>query len=832
MGPKATPRRQPSRESRFPRPPEPAASQPRDHLPHEDGPHESRRVEVETPAVAAAESMRAPPRRQPSRVSRNLRAPEPLSPGEDPQNSDERHEANRDDTFPSVSDEAIASTDPAGDTASGHTIVNARPHSPMATSRKPGERLASLSGNGSRPSGDDNSTLSPDTLAKKLKFQPKSALRRSKEEREATERQEAARLQARLAASGPSTSSLSSRGDYPSRGSARAGPISNRWQSERYAGAGASGFLGGATPAEDKRQREATLSRGRGGGHTLMLSRQTREATAKDDTTKVKKEPGQTKAKGKADDKDEDGDVVMGSSGKRKSARVKKEQPQSIHEESDDDLFELGPHSRRINIERINLVSDDELSGSSSGTNGEGKGKERDRTPRSLGSSLMRPIRIDRREHVERVVGVNTEASSAASAKIRKRAKAEGITQEDLSLHQGTDLRISGTGKSKGKRRGRDVEFIKNERVWQGVYQDDEDVDGPVTIKQEPNGTENAMIIDAEHLQGTALSQDLLRGKADTTNQSDTVNRQPGTTPAPDAPNGRKRRRKPKDPKISKERRPNFQTEEDRKEWEIAQEDIAILSEELRGATAVDKQGSDTAMDTDSKDKMTSPKRDEQIKGRKEGLVYLFQLPPLLPELHDPLKPPKQPDPPPTKEEKSQEKQESKDDAAKPGDQKTPTNIKSEETSIKIDPDAPTLPSSISKLKHAIAPSGVTSADSIALVPGTIGTISLGADGKPSAIWSRTLKMELGRATDYGALQELVLMKSRNVEVERGGRRRKRDKKVSQKEWRTGFKEEKAWAVGQPPPIGMRMGCDWGWLFGENLKRKAKGKRGKKKMLG
>ncbi|KAL8971099.1 MAG: hypothetical protein Q9183_001212 [Haloplaca sp. 2 TL-2023] len=772
--------------------------------------------------------MKDPPRRQPSRASRKLRPPEPLSPGEEPQNSDQRHGATKEDILPSVSDEATAGTEQSGDTASGHTIGNARPHSPMAPSHKPGELLASLPGIGSRRSGDAISTLSPDTPAKKLKFQPKSALRRSKEEREATERQEAARLQARLEASGPSTSNLSSRGDHSSRASGRAGPISNRWQSERYAGAGASGFLGGATPAEDKRQREAAWTRGRGGGHTLMLNRQPRENTAKDATTKVKKEPGQRKAKANTDDKDDDGDVVMGSSGKRKSARVKKEQPESIHEESDDDLFELGPHSRKINIERINLVSDDELSGSGSDANEKGKSKERDRTPRSLGSSLMRPIRIDRHEHVERVVGVNTEASSAASAKIRKRAKAKGMTQEDLSLHQGADLRVNGTGKSKGKRRGRDVEFIKNERIWQGVYQDDEDVDGPVTIKQEPKETEDEMVIEDERLQGTALSQDLLRGDSGITNQNDTINKQSGTTSAPDAPKGRKRRRKARIPKISKERRPNFQTEEDRKEWEIAQEDIAVLREELRGATAVDKQGSDTAMNTDSKDKMTSPKREEQVGGRNEGLVYLFQLPPLLPDLHDPLNPPRKSDPLPAKEEKSQEKKESKDDVSKPDDSKNSKDIKSEETSIKIDPDAPTLPSSISKLKHAIPPSDATSTDSVALVPGTIGTISLGADGKPSATWSSTLKMELGRATDYGALQELVLMKSGNVEVERGGRRRKRDKKMGQKEWRTGFKEEKAWAVGQPPPVGMRMGCDWGWLFGENLKRKAKGKKRKR----
>ncbi|KAL9579307.1 MAG: hypothetical protein Q9212_005183 [Teloschistes hypoglaucus] len=285
---------------------------------------------------------KAHPRRQPSRRGINNEAsngpPEPLSP-------------RRTSTDPSEPAEAAGAAEA---TPNPNSTVDRTPRPQV-------QRLASL--NNPRRGPEQPITLSsPDVPAKRLKFQPKSAVRRSKEEREATERAEAERLQARLAANDSSSGLISGRGGSRGRGTRRSDASSLRWQGERYGGSGASGFLGGATPAEDKRQREALLMRSRGGGgggRPSMLSEGSREVTKDETSTAVKKEPNIRSSKAK----DKDGDTIMRDSGKRRSTRVKKEKGESFaQEESDDELFELGPSGKKINIENINLISDEDSS--------------------------------------------------------------------------------------------------------------------------------------------------------------------------------------------------------------------------------------------------------------------------------------------------------------------------------------------------------------------------------------------------------------------------------------------------------------------------------------
>ncbi|KAL8770258.1 MAG: hypothetical protein Q9194_005215, partial [Teloschistes cf. exilis] len=523
---------------------------------------------------------KAHPRRQPSRRSINNEAsdgpPEPLPPGR---------------TSPGPSGTAELA-DVAENTPNPNSTVDRTPRPQV-------QRLASLN-NPRRGSEQPINPNSPDVAAKRLKFQPKSAIRRSKEEREATERAEAERLQARLAASDSSSGVLPERGGSRGRGDRRSGTGSLRWQGERYAGSGASGFLGGATPAEDKRQREALLTRSRGGAggsRPSMLSGAAREATKHETSTAVKKESNARSGKAK----DKDGDTAMRDTEKRRSTRVKKEKGESfVREESDDELFELGSPGKRINIENINLISDEGSSDEVFATSGQGIETERSRTPRLLGNSSMRPIRIDRHEHVERTIGVNTDASSLTSAELRRQAKARGEAQGSLFLPDSSDVNNGDAGKPKGRKKGRDVEFLRNERKWQGVYQDEEDDDMRVEIKEEPKEQNDPMIIDDDdhhemEIEGTAVTQGMLdeQQQASIPKSNATLDH-PQTTTEPSPPKPRhKRKTKRKGPRFLTCRKPIPQpsaANDDNKEFERHRrhhndDDLPIPSNQLRSFT-------------------------------------------------------------------------------------------------------------------------------------------------------------------------------------------------------------------------------------------------------
>ncbi|KAL8716093.1 MAG: hypothetical protein Q9225_006220, partial [Loekoesia sp. 1 TL-2023] len=500
---------------------------------------------------------------------------------------------------------------------------------------EPVERLASLRGPGRFI--ESHNWISSDSQVKRLKVQPKSAIRRSKEEREATEKAEAERLHARLAASGGSSSNVPRSGDLRGRGSARGpfGGVSTRWQSERYSGGGASGFLGGATPAEDKRQRESFSSRSRGSGRSAMLSGLSRESTEAGAGPKVKKESGARKSRAK----DKDGDSVMGGTGRRRSTRIKKEEGGPMHQESDDDLLELEPVGKRINIENINLISDEESSNEALAADDKGKGKEKSKTPKLPGSSFMRPIRISRHQHVDRSVGVSTEPSSLTSAELRRRAKERGEAQGSLFLPDNADLKDDRATKPRRKTKSRDVEFIKNERKWQGVYQDEEDEDKPVKIKKEPKEDDNSTLVDDAEPSGTAVTQNMLAQNITTTSEETAAHppAEPNTVPAKDPSTLRKPRIRI--PKAMTRRKPVLQTEEDHQEWHRFKSDVALIRNELRMSTS-GKDPTDLKTDADGEGdpNVEEMKLNEHPEDKKEGLVYLFQLPPTMPEIEDPRK--------------------------------------------------------------------------------------------------------------------------------------------------------------------------------------------------
>ncbi|MCJ1477251.1 hypothetical protein MMC13_005922 [Lambiella insularis] len=452
-----------------------------------------------------------------------------------------------------------------------------------------------------------STSVAPGSQPVGLKFQPKNAVRRSKEDREAQEKAEEEKRLARLAANRPAP--LVPRGGrgrgagWYARGGFRGGL--NGWRSKVSGIGRATGPLSG--PIHDQL---GTRRRRRGHGRATVSGSLHGDGSTSSNTTRVKREPTANGEKGK-------GNATGGTrkaSRKSDDTQVKVEDSTALYISSDDDVDEFeGP---RINIEHINLISDDDSEEAPTTT----KGKEKERLPRQPALNLQ-PVRLDRHEHVERHVGVNTDVGSTHTWQdVNQKAEADLI--HSLSQAAGGDK-----GKTQAKKvrsKGKDVEFVRNERRWKGVYQDDQDDHDTTKVKKEPED-EDAMILEVPSVnvpteETVAVSQEEI----------------PPQPAAIDHPIRAEEDAQLAPPKVKRRQRtllrpmkPTLQTVEDRQEWERYEEDVLALNEELvdsdedflSGVGTVDADG-DIIMDEERKD-------------RREGLVYLFQLPPVLPRLID-----------------------------------------------------------------------------------------------------------------------------------------------------------------------------------------------------
>ncbi|KAL1987009.1 hypothetical protein VTN96DRAFT_5165 [Rasamsonia emersonii] len=274
---------------------------------------------------------------------------------------------------PGPSAKPEAESGPSGNTAStpsNSAVQNASAAGSSASSRPPVQRLQSLNKRtpggsiGPRPSvaRDDLGQTKPT-----LKYQPRAVGRRSKEEREAMEKLEAERHKERLAEAAAIQRARigtgpGARGGFRGRGGGF--------------GASASGPLGSGTagPGMAKRGRGGAFG-GRFGGDSRASS-VSRHSIARSITAATSRS----------------GDVSS--------------------DESDSGL--------RVSIDQINLEDDDDFDEL---PDDKEKGKKPIPDSARRRDKGLRPIRVERHEHEERVVGVNTEASSSTSAELRRQAK-------------------------------------------------------------------------------------------------------------------------------------------------------------------------------------------------------------------------------------------------------------------------------------------------------------------------------------------------------------------------------------------------------------------------
>ena len=500
--------------------------------------------------------------------------------------------------------------------SSGQSTSNAP--STSSPVRRPVQRLDSLKRR-NVPTASSSSIAGggPGSRSTGLKFQPKAVIRRTKEEREAQERAEEEKRQARFAAN-PTLNSGKSRGQYvrggmadgPTRGGFQGGM--SGWRTERRGLCQATGPLSGGPTNNQFASRG-----GKGGRNGVIISGSMHTEFPRPTLlapSKVKKEPT---VKAEKDQSTATIGLRMPSK-TTKETKLKVENLTATYISSDAEVDEL--EGSRINVEHINLISDED-SGDDSVTT---KGKERERSSRPVGWNL-KPIRLDRHEHVERHVGINTGAGTMTSAQLRQKANERSQAEGALFLSQDEDDEVVKTKPKKFKSKGKDVEFVRNERRWKGVYQDDEDTYEFKKVKEEPL-EDDVMAVDITRTMATD-GEGVLTARQELSPSTAIRSLSGGPEEDKEADSLKTKRLRRS---IFRTTKPVLQTEEDRQEWERYEDDITALGEELGDL--------DTALAPVSalsylEDDVNMSVDEEEKEDRRQGLVYLFQLPPIMPYL-------------------------------------------------------------------------------------------------------------------------------------------------------------------------------------------------------
>ncbi|GAB7351145.1 hypothetical protein MBLNU459_g1600t1 [Dothideomycetes sp. NU459] len=412
---------------------------------------------------------------------------------------------------------------------------------------------------------------------------------------------------------------------------------------------------------------------------------------------------------------------------------------------SDADEGEEGP---RKNIDYIDLASDDE---------------DNARAGRAASTfSSLAPIRVSRVEHREREKPVSTDVKSKQSIETAQAPDGTETTVEGEVATTATARTPSPVAlrKGKGKQRAKDVEVVRTERKWKGAWEDSEDSDVEVQVKPEP--TEDASEITAEPV--------------------DIADIPIKESSSPES----KRKSKPRPRRHAlPDEAPEHQTLEEKREWERHHMDLEILRQELgeivlpppapapAAEPAPDAQGDTEMADAGSPAAAppaeAAPAQDVPV-DRRTDRVYLFQFPPVLPDLYATAavktEPPQSPDlarkdkanptaaplslddiPPST----------SNPEQAKAGaaNASSSSSSNTKDAPVKVEDDAP----SYSNSGH-VQPSG------------RVGKLRVHASGRTTLDWGGT-SLQIGMGTDVQFLQDVIVARMFEREAKEGADRDK-----------------------------------------------------------
>jgi DNA-directed RNA polymerase III subunit RPC4 len=366
-----------------------------------------------------------------------------------------------------------------------------------------------------------------------------------------------------------------------------------------------------------------------------------------------------------------------------------------VYPDEEDD----GPPAPRVDIEQINLISDDEDEDVRPGLSVAGasrnKGKGRATGGKGVG---MRPIRLTRQEHKERVMLVNTDSSAQPDLDSKDGLKNPAFADDD------DDGMFVPEDPVELRRQARLVHMYQGKR-FPGDEDDDEPELDPY-IKPDP-GAIPADEMDLDNTPELSTPATVRRGSdidLDDIPEAEATAKREFTI---------KRRKS----SVIKDKKPVLQTEEDKAEYQRHLIDVQVLANELGGLQANLDADGDTDLDG--------------AKDNKEGRLYLFQFPPILPPLHNPVK---------------------KDSAAENDDTVLPDVPE-------VDLDAP-----VAAEPNAAEEVVIDNNNGIFMVPqeivsqeGHIGRLIVRESGKVELSWGGT-SMALSRGADFDFLTTTVIM--------------------------------------------------------------------------
>ncbi|KAH8429559.1 putative DNA-directed RNA polymerase III RPC4 [Aspergillus melleus] len=366
----------------------------------------------------------------------------------------------------------------------------------------------------------------------------------------------------------------------------------------------------------------------------------------------------------------------------------------------------------RVSIDQINLESDEDEPAQ---TEDKKKGKMAVKNAdRHGGEKGLRPIRVERHEHEERVVSVNMESSSSKSAELRQQAQAQA-TQDDALFVQDDDQETTQESK-----------------------------EGEPRVKQEPTDDDQAMEDVAAH-DDTIITDDGLLPVQKVKVRRNLGSRE--TSTAVETP-------PPKDPKSL------LRTKEDIEEFDRHAHDLDMMKDLLSREEKEEKEParekepdteqsekpaegeSDTA--ADDKEKDAEDKEDESDQGKLAGQLFLMQFPPMTPNLVVPS-------------ESDENAEGSADNAQQADNDGTTTNggVRFQEPTVKHEDGVEVLDGADETT--AREPSKVVTATDWQLPAGRVGKLNVHASGRVSMNWGG-ISFELDRATAVDFLQEALIV--------------------------------------------------------------------------
>ncbi|BAE60400.1 RNA polymerase III RPC4-domain-containing protein [Aspergillus flavus] len=362
----------------------------------------------------------------------------------------------------------------------------------------------------------------------------------------------------------------------------------------------------------------------------------------------------------------------------------------------------------RVSIDHINLDSSDEEAEQVADKK---KGKLAMKNAEASGEKGLRPIRVERHEHEERVVSVNMESSSSKSAELRQQAQAKAAEDDALFVPDDDGSAGSATETETGPR-----------------------------VKQEPTDDDHTMADVAHHAdEGLTTDDGLL--------PEQTV---------------KVRRKISREPPAVKDPKSLLRTKEDIEEYERHEQDLAMVKDlftkeekppaeepkETPPEQVESAEDTETAADGAEKDKdqekESEEEEDESAKDKLAGQLFLMQFPPMTPNLVP---------------------ENSGDNSAAPSiearGQGTPegtasnNGIAPQQTGVKREDGVEFLDEADEF--QSTEPSKVVTATDRQLRAGRVGKLNVHASGRMTMDWGG-ISFELDRATAVDFLQEALIV--------------------------------------------------------------------------